>query len=115
MSRGEAIWRPNLESAIASLPPNVYRVFIIGGSSLYEEVLGPSRIQADRILMTRILKPDFPSDKFFPEFRDGDYGKWKRNTYNEFVAWTGLSEKEIPKGEQEEHGITFEFQMWTKE
>ncbi|KAI6032830.1 dihydrofolate reductase-like domain-containing protein [Pisolithus orientalis] len=122
---------PDLQTAIDRLRsrPDLHRLFIIGGSTLYRETLGfgtttaslPSSLQADRVLLTRIHEPDFPEcDVFLPDFldvaeRSGSGGSsWKRASHDELVAWASLVDFDIPEGVQEENGVKFEFQMWLK-
>ena len=95
---------------------NVHRLFVIGGSSLYQEalVLGSQHsncpsLQADRILITRIYSPEFDCDVFFPDVLDG--GEWKKASHEEHSAWVGF---EVPAGVQTENGVKFEFQMWIR-
>ena len=124
--------QPSLNDAlkyIASLGNNgsqnlqIHRCFIIGGARVYEEALQltPSvkdglNAQAERVLLTRILSPDFPDcDVFLPEFQKTgeapDNNGWIRRAHQDLQEWVGW---EIPEGEQEEKGIRYEFQMWTK-
>ena len=95
---------------------NVHRLFVIGGSSLYQEalVLGSQHsncpsLQADRILITRIYSPEFDCDVFFPDVLGG--GEWKKASHEEHSAWVGF---EVPAGVQTENGVEFEFQMWIR-
>ncbi|KAF9511686.1 hypothetical protein BS47DRAFT_1346447 [Hydnum rufescens UP504] len=88
----------------------VHRTFIIG--------------EANRILLTRILEPDFDCDVLFPEFRpdrDGDSPSrenhegesgWRRADHETLVEWVGF---DVPQGIQEEKGVKYEFQMWVRE
>ncbi|KAH0838285.1 dihydrofolate reductase-like domain-containing protein [Lanmaoa asiatica] len=92
---------------------NVHRLFVIGGSSVYQEALAlgsqcPS-LQADRILITRLYNPEFECDVFFPDVL-GD-AAWRKATHEEHSAWVGF---EVPAGVQTENGIEFEFQMWIR-
>ncbi|KAG8219794.1 dihydrofolate reductase-like domain-containing protein [Butyriboletus roseoflavus] len=95
---------------------NVHRLFVIGGSSLYQEALAlgsqqsncPS-LQADRVLITRLYDPEFECDVFFPDVLCG--AKWRKATHEEHSAWVGF---EVPAGIQKENGIEFEFQMWIR-
>ncbi|KAI6045956.1 dihydrofolate reductase-like domain-containing protein [Pisolithus marmoratus] len=112
---------PDLQTAVDRLTsrPDVHRLFIIGGSTLYRETLSStSPLQADRILLTRVHEPDFPEcDVFLPDFLDAERNgglSWKRASHDELVAWASLVDFDIPKGTQEEKGIKFEFQMWLK-
>lgn len=91
---------------------SIHRRFIIGGASIYDDALKISHPPlVDRILLTRILSPSFDDcDVFFPEFRS-DSGEWKQSRHDELQEWLGL---DVPAGEQEEKGVKFEFQMWTR-
>lgn len=95
---------------------NVHRLFVIGGSSLYQEALalGPQHsnrpsLQADRILITRLYSPEFECDVFFPDVLGG--AGWRKATHEEHSAWVGF---DVPAGIQTENGIEFEFQMWIR-
>lgn len=97
---------------------DIYRRFIIGGVSLFSETLNPTSSNtisciADRVLLTRIIAPDFPQcDVYMPQFLEaGEGGKaaWKQASHDELVKWTGF---EVPAGIQEENGVSYEFQMW---
>ena len=64
---------------------------------------------AKRILLTRVLKPDFPNcDVFLPEFQGDE--RWKQASHEELEEWIG---GDVPRGEQEEKGVKYVFQMWT--
>ncbi|KAI5121243.1 hypothetical protein M0805_002290 [Coniferiporia weirii] len=104
--------------------PAIHRRFIIGGASVYRSALelaaSPDSPAAapttDRILMTRILSPAFEDcDVFFPEFRgiEGRDGAplWMQASHEELEAWVG---GEVPRGTQQERGVEYEFQMWTR-
>lgn len=95
---------------------NVHRTYVIGGASLFNECIklayGYERI--DRLLLTRILSPAFEEcDTFISEFREQlaeDYRLlWKRASHEKLEEWVGF---EVPKGEQEENGVKYEFQLW---
>ena len=94
----------------------INRRFIIGGASVYREILAlepsaPQSFVVDRILLTRILSPAFEDcDVFFPEFRTGP--GWSQATHEALEAWVGF---EVAKGVQIENGIEYEFQMWIRE
>ncbi|RDB29498.1 Dihydrofolate reductase [Hypsizygus marmoreus] len=96
----------------------IHRAFVIGGASLYSEslALSPSSSPTvvDRILLTRILSPDFDQcDVFMPDFLgQGTEKRWDRASHEELEAWVGFK---VPEGEQEENGIKYEFQMWTRD
>ena len=95
---------------------DVHRLFVIGGSALYQEALalGSQRsdcpsLQADRILITRLYNPEFKCDVFFPDVLSG--AEWRRASHEELCAWVGF---EVPAGIQTENDIEFEFQMWIR-
>lgn len=100
---------------------DIHRRFIIGGVSLISETLNPISSSptpciADRVLLTRILAPDFPQcDVFIPDFlgasEEGET-EWKQATHDELVQWTGF---DVPAGVQEEKGVSYEFQMWLRQ
>lgn len=98
--------------------PSIDRVFIIGGATLYKETLelpssSPSIV--NRILLTRIISPAFDEcDVFLPDFGrtgDGSGREWSRSSHAELQAWVGF---DVPEGVQEEKGVQYEFQMWTR-
>lgn len=96
----------------------VNRVFIIGGATLYKETLElppSSPAFVDRVLLTRILSPAFDEcDVFLPDFlkEEGDNAaSWTRSSHEELQEWVGF---EVPRGIQEEKGVRYEFQMWTR-
>ncbi|TDL28652.1 hypothetical protein BD410DRAFT_781171 [Rickenella mellea] len=111
----------SLQSAIshartpAATIPSVHRCFIVGGASIYNEAMSSSFL-VDRILLTRVLSPAFEDcDIFFPEFREqkDTEGKaiWERASNEELQVWAGF---DVPDGVQEENGVHYEFQMWTR-
>lgn len=119
---GPAYLHTDLASALAQLdvsnPENpIHRAFIIGGASLYSESLAlsePSSLAiVDRILLTRILSPDFACDVLMPDFlgKENEDGKqkWNRVSHEELESWLGFR---VPEGQQEENGVKYEFQMW---
>jgi len=127
--------RSSLEDAIAhvvfiskqdSHVTKVHRCFVIGGGTIYKEALDLSPLSqasapatvtaaiADRVLLTRILEPAFPDcDVFLPEIRNVDGGNagWMQASHEELEEWVG---GEVPRGNQEEKGVQYEFQMWTR-
>ena len=112
-----ALTRLNTQSENAD-KIQVNRIFIIGGATLYKETLDlPPSAPAfvDRVLLTRILSPSFDEcDVHLPDFvamEDGSAAKWSRSTHEELEEWVGF---EVPRGVQEEKGVQYEFQMWTR-
>ena len=116
----------DLQSALAQFRPehsdkaeqSVDRIFVIGGATLYKETLElPPSTPAfvDRILLTRIISPSFEEcDVFLPDFRrNGEevVNPWSRSSHAELQAWVGF---DVPEGVQEEKGVRYEFQMWTR-
>jgi dihydrofolate reductase len=129
----------NLQSALARLnDPNIHRAFIIGGAYLYRETLklAPATLippaashldpatdstpYVDRILLTRVVAPEFEDcDVFMPEFRGPEFqgsleraGKWVQASHAELREWV---EVDVVEGVQEENGVKYEFQMWTRD
>ena len=108
----------NLESAISrlsTLPTPIYRNFVIGGASIYRDALAlkpTEKNYVDRILLTRIIAPEFEEcDVFIQNFIEEHGDSWKRAEYWELREWAGF---EVPEGEQEENGVRYEFQMWVR-
>ena len=116
----------DLRSALDSLEGDggasrarIHRRFVIGGASLYAEALALPPLAAgafvDRVLLTRILSPAFDCDVFMPDFLEGGSGgaggRWERASDEELSAWVGF---DVPMGVQEERGVRYEFQMWTR-
>jgi len=111
----------DLASALAQVDSqanSIHRAFVIGGASLYAESLalaGTSSIAiVDRILLTRILSPNFDCDVFMPDFlgekKEGGQ-TWNRASHEELVTWLGFG---VAEGVQEENGVKYEFQMWVR-
>ncbi|KAF8905562.1 dihydrofolate reductase-like domain-containing protein [Gymnopilus junonius] len=94
-----------------------HRGFIIGGATLYTESLAlplpPTDPGVDRVLLTRILYPDFNEcDVFMPDFlKEDTTTEWRRSNHAALQEWVGF---EVPEGEQEENGVKYEFQMWVR-
>ncbi|KAK0389244.1 hypothetical protein NLU13_2819 [Sarocladium strictum] len=103
----------SLEQAIkfAQGQASVSRVFVMGGAQIYEAALRLP--ETKRILLTNIER-EFECDTFFPNFKDGESGKWERRSDEEQITWTG-EDKDVIEGEHEEGGTKYEFQMWEKE
>ncbi|KAJ7597012.1 dihydrofolate reductase-like domain-containing protein [Mycena floridula] len=99
----------DLDAAVNFLTNNIHRTFIIGGAALYSEAL--SQEMVDRVLMTRIISPDFNEcDTFMPEFL-GERSGWVQANHAELVEWAGF---DVPEGLQEENDVQYEFQMWVR-
>jgi len=119
-SPGDALAK--LESP--SLTKPVHRGFIIGGASLYRQTLklasNPSAASdttstppiVNRVLLTRITEPNLECDTFIPDLNNGENGVWEQRSHAELEEWVGL---EVAQGVQEEKGVKYEFQMWTRE
>ncbi|KIK96265.1 hypothetical protein PAXRUDRAFT_80484, partial [Paxillus rubicundulus Ve08.2h10] len=91
---------------------NIYHLFIIGGTSLYQEALKPSHcamMQANCFLLACLHAPEFKCDMFFPDVLGG--AAWRRVSYKGHSAWGGF---EVPERIQQEGGIDFEYQMWAR-
>lgn len=117
-----AFLKSSLKSALAASAEsaestNFHRGFIIGGAQIYAESLAmplsPTEPGVDRVLLTRILSPDFDCDVFLNDFLQEKEGKleWRRALHKELQDWVGF---EVPEGEQEENGVKYEFQMWVR-
>lgn len=91
----------------------IHCIFLIGGASLYTECLNlPAGTEGfvDRILLTRVTEPSFEDcDTFLQDFTKDE--NWQRASHNELVGWVGTP---VSEGEQEEKGVKYEFQMWTR-
>ncbi len=95
-----------------------HRHFIIGGASLYAESLAlsaPARV--DRVLLTRVLSPDFDDcDTFMADITaekdDAGVLIWAKAEHKSLVDWAGFG---VPEGVQEENGVRYEFQMWVRQ
>jgi dihydrofolate reductase len=91
----------------------LHRTFLIGGAALYNECLQLSSDtpgHVDRVLLTRVLQPAFEEcDVFLADFVGS--GGWERAEHKVLEEWVGI---EVPHGVQEENGIQYEFQMWTR-
>ncbi|KDR84968.1 hypothetical protein GALMADRAFT_218042 [Galerina marginata CBS 339.88] len=115
------VLKDNLTSALSLLgsSTSLDRGFIIGGATLYTESLAlplsSTKPSVDRILLTRILTPEFNEcDVFMPDFQKEDSTdeiKWARSPHAALQEWVGF---EVPEGEQEENGVKYEFQMWVR-
>ncbi|KAF9270195.1 dihydrofolate reductase [Marasmius fiardii PR-910] len=101
---------------LQNIRENVHRSFIIGGATVYSESLKtPSTASlglVDRVLLTRIISPAFEEcDVFMPDFLQS-CSDWTRATHQDLCEWVGF---DVPEGVQEEKGVKYEFQLWTRE
>lgn len=88
----------------------VDRVFVIGGSSIYDAALKhPATI---RVLLTQIETPEFECDTFFPVDVEKERD-WTRGTSEELQEWTGedFGEKSIRRTEGD---VSYEFCLFEK-
>lgn len=83
---------------IAESDDTIESVFVIGGASVYREVIESDR--PCRIYLTRVLK-DFECDTFFSEF---DTNVFKRIPNPDIV----------PSDQLEENGVQFSFEVYDK-
>jgi len=119
LQNSTVVLKDNLKSALAHLEEsniNIHRAFIIGGAALYNETLAlpfsSSEPGLDRILLTRVLSPEFKEcDIFFQDICNEKSEEWTRSTHAALQDWVGF---EVPEGEQEEKGLKYEFQMWVR-
>ena len=109
----------SLQSALARLAviseqQPIYRQFVVGGASVFSDALSLCHSElgyVDRVLLTRILSPNFDEcDVFMPDFTSSDKS-WRRAEYLQLKEWADF---EVPEGVQEAKGIEFEFQMWVR-
>ncbi|KAG7099186.1 hypothetical protein E1B28_001055 [Marasmius oreades] len=94
---------------------NIHRSFIIGGAAVYAESLKlpptASLGFVNRVLLTQIIHPAFDEcDVFMPDFLAGN--EWTKATHQGLCEWVGF---DVPEGVQEENGVQYEFQLWSRE
>ncbi|KAJ4416793.1 hypothetical protein N0V85_002130, partial [Neurospora sp. IMI 360204] len=93
----------------------VGKVFVIGGGQIYRAALelAEAKDVTKRILLTRVLSPEFECDTFFPlELKEDAAGsEWVRKSKQELDEFVG---EEVPAGVQVENGTEYEFQMWER-
>ncbi|KKA28125.1 hypothetical protein TD95_000990 [Thielaviopsis punctulata] len=115
LDAAQPVLAASLDQALGYLADKpVARVFVIGGGQIYEAALKQARGAARRVLLTAVAG-EFECDTVFPLGLVGDGtvdGGWMRRSAGELDAWVG---EEVVKGEQEENGVKYEFQMWEKE
>ncbi|KAF1972827.1 hypothetical protein BU23DRAFT_143762 [Bimuria novae-zelandiae CBS 107.79] len=85
--------------------PEVERVFVIGGATIYDAALKLS--QTDRVLLTKI-ENEFECDTFFSVELDKDE-TWKRSSREGLEEFTGEKVEAV-----EEKGVRFEFGMYER-
>ena len=112
----------SLETALEKAK-DASRAFLIGGAQLYDLALAPSSSTqpaesstplADRILLTRILHPEFGCDTFLSDFAALSLdGKpiWTQCTHKDLCDWLGWT---APEGEIEEKGVKYRYEMWVR-
>ena len=94
----------------------VGKVFVIGGGQIYGAALELPKDVTKRILLTRVLSPQFECDTVFPlelteeETQEGGE-KWVRKSKKELDEFVG---EEVAEGVQVENGTEYEFQMWER-
>lgn len=101
---------PDIATAIQK-QDGIHRTFVIGGAGLYTDslALNGSMALVDRILLTRIVSPAFDDcDTFMPNFSESG---WTKRKHSELSEWVGF---EVAEGVQQENGVEYEFQMWTR-
>jgi len=114
---GTVLVRDHLSDALGPFHESIHRLFIIGGASVYTEAIQMQNAQAkplvDRILLTRLHSPAFEDcNVYFPEALNKSISsEWKPSTHADLEKWLGF---QVPGGVQEEKGIEYEFQMWTR-
>lgn len=94
----------------------VGKVFVIGGGQIYGAALKLPKEVSRRILLTRVLSPEFRCDTFFPlelkeEGEASGSKEWVRKSKEELDQFVG---EEVPEGLQVESGTEYEFQMWER-
>lgn len=120
---------PSLDAALTRLrhiqesrETQISRVFVIGGSGLYTEILKGRALK--RALVTWVDEPAYDDcDTFFPvdpsqlspahDSRDagssGEQSSWRACTENEWREWTGETETKV---NGEEKGVKYRFAMY---
>ncbi|KAH7065857.1 dihydrofolate reductase-like domain-containing protein [Paraphoma chrysanthemicola] len=88
--------------------PEVDRVFVIGGASIYQTAL--ELPQTKRVLLTNIRK-EYDCDTFFPVNLEESM-VWKKASKEELEACTG---ENLDEGGIEEQGVRFEFCLFERQ
>lgn len=95
---------------VASHKDDIFRVFVIGGASLYEETLP----YAQRLLLTRISKPEYPQcDVFFPKWETTQFTCKTSDDLREWVfsSTSGIS---VPDEDIIEGDVHYRYEMWER-
>lgn len=79
MEKEEIEVAENLEEAYSIAKELDDKVFIIGGASVYEQVLS----ETDKMILTEVKK-DVDGDTFFPKFDRENWEEKERNEYKDF-------------------------------
>lgn len=97
----------SFEEAVAALPGDTHRTFLIGGAQLYNQSFAGGLV--DRVLLTRVMER-LECDVFLHDFTAG--AEWRRAPHAELCEWVGF---EVPEGEVEEKGIKYRYEMWVRD
>lgn len=88
------------------------RVFVIGGSSIYEQAL---RLPQTRHILFTCIQREYECDTFFPVHLEEDSSGWQRRSTQQLRDFVG---EEVPSGpivEQSSDGdVGFEFQLYER-
>lgn len=90
------------------------RVFVIGGAQLYTDLLNldSNLATVDKLLVTRILAPQYDCDAFFPEFRTREQYQAELEHARKILA--AQSEASHAATAQEEPSELLKQQEWTQ-
>ncbi|KAH7076003.1 dihydrofolate reductase-like domain-containing protein [Paraphoma chrysanthemicola] len=88
--------------------PEVDRVFVIGGASIYQTAL--ELPQTKRVLLTNI-RTEYDCDTFFPVNLEESV-VWRKASREELEAFTG---EKVDDGGVEEQGVRFEFCLFERQ
>ncbi|WRT64631.1 uncharacterized protein IL334_001564 [Kwoniella shivajii] len=108
----------SVTSALSSIPSSssassLSRLFLIGGSQLYTSSLTSDPPLVDRVLLTRIIEPEFQCDTFLEDFTSHASPQngnkvWRKTSHEEMKEWVGWDVDE----KHEEKGTKYKFEMW---
>lgn len=96
----------SLEDALAAVPGDTHRTFLIGGAQLYNQSFAA---HVDRVLLTRVLE-QLPCDVFLADFAADK--RWRLAPHSELREWVGW---DVPEGEIEEKGLKYRYEMWVRD